>query len=108
MTYNLNTEWVKSVLEPLFVIQKTGRWEPVMNMCPDFCPIVFNPANQIIHPARYWAMFRKWKGKPLRGEEEPNQWLYRDMDEVSGQVLEKLDEELQQLKNAYHEATGAA
>ena len=27
-------------------------------------PVVFNPANQIIHPARYWAMFRNWSGQP--------------------------------------------
>jgi len=107
MTINLDEQWMKSQLEPLFYVQQTEVREPVIEMFPDFCPIVFNPANQIIHPASYWAHFRNWTGKPLREEEEPNQWLYRDMDEVAGQMLEVLDEELQQLKNAYHEATGA-
>jgi len=79
----------------------------VIETLPDFCPVVFNPANQIIHPARYWAMFRNWKGTPLSGKDEPNEWLYRDMDEVAGEVLVVLDEELQMLKDAYYAATGA-
>jgi len=108
MSINLDPKWIKSTLEPLFVVQKTGKWEPVVEVLPDFCPIVFNPANQIIHPARYWALFRTWQGQPLTGENEPSEWLYRGMDEVAGQVLQVLDEELQMLKNAYHSATGAA
>merc|ERR1719277_236071 len=107
MTTNCSDAWVKSDLEPLFVVQRTGRWEPVIDMLPDFCPIVFNPANQIIHPARYWALFRNWHGRPLTGADEPSEWLYRGMDEVAGEVLVVLDEELQMLKNAYYEATGA-
>lgn len=107
MTMNISNAWVKSDLEPLFVVQKTGKWEPVMEILPDFCPIVFNPANQIIHPARYWALFRNWRGKPLTGKDEPSEWLYRGMDEVAGEVLVVLDEELQMLKDAYFEATGA-
>merc|ERR1719377_445166 len=99
---NLEDGWVKEKLEPLFVVQKTGVWEPVIDVLPDFCPIVFNPANQIIHPARYWALFRNWTGTPLKGDEEPNPDLYRGMDEVSGNVLEVLDEELQSLKNLYY------
>lgn len=107
MTMNLDEGFVKQFIEPLFVVQKTGTWEPVIRVLDDFCPIVFNPANQIIHPARYWAMFRNWNGKPLEGDQEPSQWLYRGMDEVAGQVLEVLDEELQSLKDAYYAATGA-
>lgn len=107
VTMGLDEAWVKQDLEPLFLVQKTGKAEPVIEMLPDFCPLVFNPANQIIHPARYWAMFRNWHGQPLSEKEEPPEWLYRDMDEVAGQVLEVLDEELQQLKNAYYAATGA-
>eukprot|EP00931_Biecheleriopsis_adriatica_P110181 TRINITY_DN8444_c0_g1_i1.p1 TRINITY_DN8444_c0_g1~~TRINITY_DN8444_c0_g1_i1.p1 ORF type:complete len:446 (-),score=78.66 TRINITY_DN8444_c0_g1_i1:127-1464(-) len=107
MTTNLDEAWVKQELEPLFVVQKTGKWEPVIELLPDFCPIVFNPANQIIHPARYWALFRKWNGQPLPESEEPTEWLYRGMDEVAGEVLAVLDEELQSLKNAYFAATGA-
>jgi len=105
MTVNIEETWVKAELEPLFVMQKVGKWEPVIELLPDFTPIVFNPANQIIHPARYWAMFRNWRGEPL--PEVPNEWLYRDMDEVAGQVLAVLDEELQSLKEAYYRATGA-
>jgi len=107
MTINLDEAFVKKDLEPLFVMQKTGKWEPVVDLLPDFCPIVFNPANQIIHPARYWGLFRHWRGAPLQEWQEPNEWLYRGMDEMAGQVLEALDEELQQLKDAYYEATGA-
>lgn len=107
MTINLDEAWVKTELEPLFVVRKTGKWEPVIELLPDFCPIVFNPANQIIHPARYWALFRNWRGTPLSGSDEPSEWLYRGMDEVAGEVLTVLDEELQLLKDAYYEATGA-
>jgi len=107
MTINLDLPWVKRELEPLFVVKKTGKWEPVIETLPDFCPIVFNPANQIIHPARYWALFRRWRGEPLSGADEPSEWLYRGMDEVAGEVLVVLDEELQLLKDAFYKATGA-
>lgn len=107
MTINLSMDFVKNHLEPLFVVQKMGKWEPVMEQLPDFSPVVFNPANQIIHPARYWGLFRNWRGEPLKGADEPNEWLYRDMDEVAGNCLQVLDEELQMLKNLYHAATGA-
>lgn len=107
MTINLDLSWVKRELEPLFVVQKTGKWEPVIDILPDFCPIVFNPANQIIHPARYWALFRHWRGEPLSDDKEPSEWLYRGMDEVAGEVLVVLDEELQLLKDAFYRATGA-
>jgi len=107
MTINIDESWVKKNLEPLFVVQKTGKWEPVMEVLPDFCPVVFNPANQIIHPARYWGLFRNWRGQPLAEDKEPSEWLYRGMHEVAGEVLAVLDEELQMLKDAYYEATGA-
>lgn len=107
MGINITGDWVKAELEPLFVTQKIGKWEPVMEVLPDFCPVVFNPANQIIHPARYWSLFRFWCGVPLTGADEPSEWLYRDMDEVGGQALAVLDEELQSLKDAYFAATGA-
>lgn len=53
-------------------------------------------------------MFCHWTGTPLSGDQEPSEWLYRGMDEVAGQCLQVLDEELQSLKNAYYKATGAA
>ena len=87
VTVNVDDAWVKRNLEPLFVVQKMGKWEPEMKMMSDFCPIVFNPANQIIHPARYWGLFRHWNGAPLTGENEPSEWLYRGMDEMAGEVF---------------------
>lgn len=107
MCINLDAEYMKRVVEPMFVTQRLGRWEPTIEMMKDFCPIVFNPANQIIHPARYWGMFRKFTGTPLKGDDTPPEWLYRGMDEVSGVMLELLDEELQSLKDAYFRATQA-
>ena len=102
---NISDEYVKRVLEPLFVVGSVN--EPVINVIPDFVPIVFNPANQLIHPAVYYTLFAKWrKGKMLSGEDEPNEWLYRDMSELAGNILEAIDEEMQNIKSAYFEATG--
>ncbi len=75
----------------------------------DFASIVLNPANQIIHPARYWGIFKDWDGKPLDEAKIP--WLYRfrivkcsslesDFDRVSAVALEGLDHELQAIKKA--------
>jgi len=102
----LNENWVRDVLQPLFIVQSIN--EPVINVIPDFVPIVFNPANQLIHPAVYYCHFRKWrKGHALSGpNEEPNEWLYRDMSELAGNILQQLDEELQAVKDAYFNATG--
>ena len=36
-----------------------------MRQLQDFSAIVLNPANQIIHPARYWGIFKDWNGEPL-------------------------------------------
>jgi hypothetical protein len=107
VTVNLTSAWVKSQLEPLFAVTNMGKREPFIDILPDFCPIVFNPANQIIHPATYWGLFRHWQGQPLSGSDEPSEWLYRSMDEAAGKVLTELDEELQQLKDAFFAATGA-
>ena len=98
---NLDETFLKDVIEPMFVTQHVGVWEPVIEQMPDFCPIVFNPANQIIHPARYYGMFRNYSGTPLKGDEAPPEFLYRGMDELSGNVLQALDDELQAIKNAY-------
>jgi hypothetical protein len=96
---------VKNILQPLFIVPPTG--EPTINLIPDFVPIVFNPANQLIHPAVYYCHFRKWrKGQSLSGQEEPNEWLYRDMSELAGNILQELDEELQAIKDAFFNATG--
>ncbi|KAF4654412.1 hypothetical protein FOZ61_008263 [Perkinsus olseni] len=106
---NLTPQWVHDTIQPLFAVRWAGRSEPTIQVMEDFCPIVFNPANQIIHPATYWGLFRKWKpGKNLKGESRPRAWLYRDMDELSGQILEAMDEELQDIKTAFFGATGHA
>lgn len=96
-TINVDQKYLTEVMQPLFITPHG----PVINKLPDFCAIVFNPANQIIHPAVYWGLFRKWNGvDPLPAL--PNDgWLYRGMDEIAGGVLESLDEELQNIKDAY-------
>lgn len=101
-TLNVDQKYLSEVMEPLFITPHG----PVINKLPDFCAIVFNPANQIIHPAVYWGLFRTWNGvDPM--EKLPNDgWLYRGMDEVAGGVLEALDEELQGIKDAYYAKTG--
>lgn len=78
---------------------------PRIDLQSDFCSIVFNPANQIIHPSVYWGIFRKWNGiQPMK--QLPNDgWLYRGMDAVAGGVLTALDEELQAIKDAYYTET---
>ena len=68
---NLDESFLKDVIEPMFVTQHVGVWEPVIEQMPDFCPIVFNPANQIIHPARYYGMFKNFTGVPLKGSDAP-------------------------------------
>lgn len=102
---NISEEFVKRELEPLFIVRSVN--EPVINVIPDFVPIVFNPANQLIHPAVYYSLFSKWrKGKALSGGDEPNEWLYRDMSEMAGNILQAIDDEMQNVKTAYFEATG--
>ena len=102
---NITEDWVKKHLQPLFVVQQSG--EPVINVIPDFVPIVLNPANQLIHPAVYYCHFRKYvKGRSLSGADEPNEWLYRDMSELAGCILQQLDEELQAIKAEYFSKTG--
>lgn len=97
-------------LEPLFYSSKVGLHEPKIKLLPDFTPVVFNPANQIIHPAVYWAHFRQYDGVhavPKNSKFAPGEWLYRGMSETAGICLETLDEELQGIKDVFFEATGA-
>jgi hypothetical protein len=102
---NLSEQFVKETIQPLFIVKSIN--EPVINLIPDFVPIVFNPANQLIHPAVYYCHFRKWRpGQALSGQDEPNEWLYRDMSELAGNILQELDDELQAIKDAYFNATG--
>ena len=43
---------------------------------------------------RYWGLFRNWTGPPLTNAEIPNEWLYRGMDELAGQVCVALKQGL--------------
>lgn len=96
-TLNVSQEYLTEVMQPLFITPHG----PVIKKLPDFCAIVFNPANQIIHPAVYWGLFRKWNGVDPLPKLPNDGWLYRGMDEIAGSVLEALDEELQNIKNVY-------
>ncbi|CAD7926389.1 unnamed protein product [Amoebophrya sp. A120] len=100
--------FLQEQLHPLFhCFHGIGKAEPVLQLLPDFTPIVFNPANQIIHPAAYWGHFRSFDGVnglplgPVVGE-----YLYRGMTETAGELLLELDKELQGIKNAYSTAVG--
>jgi len=96
-TINVDQKYLTEVMQPLFITPHG----PVINKLPDFCAIVFNPANQIIHPSVYWGLFRKWNGVDPLAKLPNDGWLYRGMDEIAGSVLEALDEELQGIKDAY-------
>jgi hypothetical protein len=57
---------------------------------------------QIIHPARYFGIFRDWDGKRAYSKKELEArnglTLYKGMDEFSAEMLAVLDNELQQIK----------
>jgi len=97
-TLNVDQKYLVKEFQPLFMTPHG----PVIKKLPDFCAIVFNPANQIIHPAVYWGLFRKWNGVDPLPKLPNDGWLYRGMDEIAGSVLESLDEELQGIKDAYY------
>lgn len=89
--HRVNFSWLRRALEPCLGGVR-------MNLLADFASIVLNPANQIIHPARYWGIFKDWDGAPINEAKIP--WLYRDFDRVSAEALEGLDRELQNIKRA--------
>ncbi|OWZ02762.1 hypothetical protein PHMEG_00025617 [Phytophthora megakarya] len=70
----------------------------------NFLNLTLTPSNQIIHPARYYAIFRDWDGKKTYTHEELKKreglTLYADFDEFSAEQLSMLDNELQQVKYA--------
>ncbi|KAF1329785.1 Octopine dehydrogenase, partial [Globisporangium splendens] len=70
----------------------------------NFLNLTLTPSNQIIHPARYYAIFRDWDGKRTYTIEELEKrrgmTLYADFDEFSAEQLSMLDNELQQVKYA--------
>lgn len=87
--HRVNFTWLKKTLQPCLA-------GPTITQLADFSSIVLNPANQIIHPARYWGIFKDWDGKPIKPDSIP--WLYRDFDDTSAEALEGLDVELQNIK----------
>ncbi|CAK4075033.1 unnamed protein product [Aphanomyces euteiches] len=70
----------------------------------NFLNLTLTPSNQIIHPARYYAIFRDWDGKKTYTKKELEArrglTLYADFDEFSAEQLSMLDNELQQVKYA--------
>jgi len=71
---------------------------------PNFLNLTLTPSNQIIHPARYYGIFRDWDGKRTYTKEElaarNGLTLYETIDEFSAECLRALDNELQQIKLA--------
>jgi opine dehydrogenase len=71
---------------------------------PNFLNLTLTPSNQIIHPARYYGIFRDWDGKRTYSKEElaarNGLTLYETIDELSAEILKCLDNELQQIKLA--------
>lgn len=65
---------------------------------PNFLSLTLTPSNQIIHPARYWAIFRDYDGKRVYTRSSLPAKLYGDFDELSAEQLAILDNELQQIK----------
>jgi opine dehydrogenase len=69
---------------------------------PNFLSVTLTPSNQIIHPARYCAIFWDYEvGKTYSKaelEERKGLTLYEDFDALSAEYLGKLDNELQSIK----------
>lgn len=78
---------------------------------PNFLSVTLTPSNQIIHPARYYSIFRDAEE---RQEKDGDDWgysveeltaaksleLYEDFDPLSAEILASLDNELQTIKIA--------
>jgi opine dehydrogenase len=64
---------------------------------PNFLCLTLTPSNQIIHPGRMLGVFSKWDGKsPIDPATVP--LLYEDMDKVSADLMQELDDEIQAIK----------
>jgi len=66
---------------------------------PNFLTVTLTPSNQIIHPARYYAIFKDWDGKKGYKEDEIEWGLYTGVDDLSAEWLQKLDDDLQAIKH---------
>jgi len=71
---------------------------------PNFLNLTLTPSNQILHPARYYGIFRDWDGNKTYTKkqlaERKGLTLYEDMDEFSAETLAQIDNELQQIRAA--------
>lgn len=66
---------------------------------PNFLTLTMTPSNQIIHPGRYYGIFKDWDGKKSY-DPKSIPLLYEGMDDFSAQQLQDLSNELQLIKKA--------
>ncbi|CDJ58220.1 opine dehydrogenase, putative [Eimeria maxima] len=69
-------------------------------LLPNFLCLTLTPSNQIIHPARYYSIFKDWDGTRVYKESEISWGLYTEFDEEAAKYLGLLDKELQSIKKA--------
>lgn len=82
-------ETIRQAIEGLFGI-------PTLSL-PNFLSITLTPSNQIIHPGRIWGVFKDWDGKsPFNEKDVP--LIYEDMDDISADAMQYLDDEIQLIK----------
>eukprot|EP01017_Pseudomicrothorax_dubius_P027425 TRINITY_DN315_c0_g1_i4.p1 TRINITY_DN315_c0_g1~~TRINITY_DN315_c0_g1_i4.p1 ORF type:complete len:415 (+),score=83.93 TRINITY_DN315_c0_g1_i4:39-1283(+) len=66
---------------------------------PNFLSITLTPSNQIIHPGRLYGLFKDWDGKQAF-DPAKIPLLYEDMDDISADWMQRLDDEIQAIKTA--------
>jgi hypothetical protein len=66
---------------------------------PNFLCLTLTPSNQIIHPGRMYGIFKDWDGKQAF-DHSKIPLLYEDMDDFSADQMQKLDDEIQAIKQA--------
>lgn len=64
----------------------------------NFLSMTLTPSNQIIHPARYYAIFKDWDGSSSYDRADVPAKLYGSFDTEASEHLSVLDNELQQVK----------
>ncbi|KAL8272668.1 hypothetical protein Esti_003372 [Eimeria stiedai] len=69
-------------------------------LLPNFLCLTLTPSNQIIHPARYYSIFKDWDGVRAYREDEISWGLYTEFDAEAAKYLGLLDAELQAIKQA--------
>jgi hypothetical protein len=66
---------------------------------PNFMCLTMVPSNQIIHPGRYYGIFKDWDGKKTY-DATSIPLLYEQLDDFSAQQLQDLSDELQKVRKA--------